>query len=77
MPDFAEVHFKHYFLSINGSDGQEYLNRRFINFPPDAFGQLLVKTDQPIYNPSQTGKLLWDIKHSLGTRPFACVRMAW
>ena len=72
MPDFAEVHSKHYFLSVIGSDGQEYLNRCSINFPSDAFGHFLVKTDKPIYKPSQSGKLLRGIKQIIQNTIWIC-----
>ena len=57
MPDFADIHFKHYLLSVIGSDGKKYLTRRSINFQSNSFGHILVKTEKPIYKPSQLGML--------------------
>ena len=33
-----------------------YFDRRHIEFYEDSFGFIFVKTDKPIYKPSQTGK---------------------
>lgn len=55
MPSFNELKARRYSVSVGSSTGEEFLSPHEIYFRHESFGHLLVKTDQPIYKPSQTG----------------------
>lgn len=53
MPEFPTAHYNKYLLSITDTHDNVY-KTQYIYFRP--YGYILVKTDKPIYKPSQTGK---------------------
>ena len=57
MPGFTDAVANQYQLSVVDSEDRVYTEKT-ITFNSDAYGSILVKTDKPIYKPSQVGKYL-------------------
>ena len=55
MPNLNELYNRRYYLTVSNSEGFAFLPRTYLNFYGNSFGFLVVKTDKPIYKPSQTG----------------------
>ena len=56
MPDFTVAAMNRYRLSVFDSETDHVYAENVIAFNMDAYGSILVKTDKPIYKPSQVGK---------------------
>ena len=55
MPGFTDAVANRYQLSVIDSEDRVY-TEKVITFNSNAYGSILVKTDKPIYKPSQVGK---------------------
>ena len=57
MPESADLPDRQYYLTVSAVNGSIiFLNKQFISLTSTASrGYLFVKTDKPIYKPSQTG----------------------
>ena len=57
MPDSADLPDRQYYLTVSAANGSiEFLKNQFVSLGSvDSRGYLVVKTDKPIYKPSQTG----------------------
>ncbi|XP_064400639.1 C3 and PZP-like alpha-2-macroglobulin domain-containing protein 8 [Halichondria panicea] len=54
MPSISQLQLRRYFITVSSHDGEvTYYSRRQLSFSTNSFGFLLVKTDKPIYKPSQ------------------------
>ena len=56
LPSLSELESRRYYISIASSE-HTFLRRQQLYFSQRSFGSVLVKTDRPIYKPSQTGAL--------------------
>ena len=55
----GDILHRKYYIKVTADNGTvAYLERTPIHFNQNSFGFLLVKTDKPIYKPSQKGLLL-------------------
>ena len=59
MPDSADLPDRQYYLTISAANGSIiFLKNQFVSLSSaTSRGYLFVKTDKPIYKPSQTGKV--------------------
>ena len=57
MPESAELADRRYYLTLSADNGSVvFLKSQLVSFSSTASrGYLFVKTDKPIYKPSQTG----------------------
>ena len=58
LPDHDEVQDSQFILTIRSRVGEVFVDKEFIRFDRNSRGMLVVKTDKPIYKPSQTSMSL-------------------
>lgn len=62
MPSVKQLLNRRYFVNVTSHDGEVgYFSRRQLSFSSDSFGFLLIRTDKPIYKPSQDGTNVYEI----------------
>lgn len=60
MPESADLSDRQHYLTVSAANGSiVFLSNQFVSFTSTASrGYLFVKTDKPIYKPSQTGIII-------------------
>ena len=57
MPGLDDLRNRNYFVALLANNGSiNFLSQQRISFSGNSFGFLLVKTNKPIYKPSQDGE---------------------
>ena len=66
MPDSADLYDRQYYLTVSAVNGSmEFLKNQFVSLgSAHSRGYLFVKTDKPIYKPSQTGNYSYTDKYT-------------
>ena len=56
LPSHTDIANNEFFLTIQSSMGEMFMDKQLISFSSSSRGMIVVKTDKPIYKPNQTGK---------------------